>query len=139
MRSHPYLRAYMAGITVPTLFLLVVLTILVAIRRLGGELPASIERFAVFPMAVVPNAWGAWNVLRLASATARRIPMGGYGACLALLLPFCGIAVARAVGFEPPVPSGGAVVVAWLAVIAVYFLVWRVVVSFLNELLGVAE
>jgi hypothetical protein len=31
------------------------------------NVPVPIERVIVFPMAVVPNLWGAWNVLRVAA------------------------------------------------------------------------
>lgn len=137
MRAHPYLRAYMAGITFPTLFLLVVLSVLIAVRRFG-EVPVQAERFAVFPMAVVPNAWGLWNVVRLAIPPATRLPLGWHGALLAVVLPFLGYAVARAVGLHLPSPLG-AVAVAWLVGIIVYYVVWKHLVAFLNELLGIHE
>jgi hypothetical protein len=134
MRNHPYLRAYMAGITVPTMFLLVVLSVLLGVRSLC-ELPVPIERFVVFPMAVVPNAWGAWNVLRIASAVARRLPLGWYGALLAMVLLLVNYGGIRAVGFELPVAMFA---VGWLVAVIVYYLVWKHLVGFLNELLGVS-
>ena len=136
MRNHPYLRAYMAGITVPTLFLLVVLSTLIGLRRFS-ELPVPVERFVVFPMAVVPNAWGAWNVLRVASATARRLPLGWYGALLAVVLPLIGYGFARAVGIGLTAHPSGIFAVAWLVAVIVYYLAWKHLVGFLNELLGV--
>ena len=136
VRNHPYLRAYMAGITVPTMFLLVVLSVVVSLRRFF-DLPVPLEHFVVFPMAVVPNAWGAWNMLRLASATARRLPLGRYGALLALLLPLLGYGVARALGFEPPAFPSRVLAVGWVVAIMVYYLVWKHLVGFLNRLLGV--
>lgn len=136
MKRHPYLRAYMAGITVPTMFLLVVLCVVVTVRR-THELPVPLERFVIFPMAVVPNLWGLWNVLRAASAVARRIPLGWYGALLVLVLPEFGVAVAHAVGLRPPVPPVGVIAVAWLVAFIVYYLVWKHLVGFLNELLGI--
>ena len=62
MNTHPYLRAYMAGIVVPTVFLIFVLTAFITIR-LVLQYPAPIERVIVFPMAAVPNLWGIWNML----------------------------------------------------------------------------
>ena len=62
MSQHPYLRAYMAGITVPTVFLLVAMTGFI-IARLVYNVPIPIERVIVFPMAVIPNLWGVWNML----------------------------------------------------------------------------
>ena len=136
MKSHPYLRAYMAGITVPTVFLLVVLGVLIAVRRFC-QMPMPIERFAIFPMAVVPNAWGVWNVLRLAGAEGGRIPLGGWGALLAVVLPFLGYGLSRALGFQPPALPASAVAIAWLVAILLYYLAWKILVAFLNELLGV--
>ena len=67
MNTHPYLRAYMPGIVVPTVFLLVAMTGFM-LARFVYNVPVPIERVIVFPMAVVPNLWGAWNVLRVAAA-----------------------------------------------------------------------
>jgi len=138
VRNHPYLRAYMAGITVPTMFLLFVLSVLVAVRRCA-EIPLAVERFVVFPMAVVPNAWGVWNVLRLASAAARRLPLGWYGALLAPVLQLVGLGVALLTGFRLPAVPATVLAVAWLIAILVYYLAWKHLVAFLNELLGVYE
>jgi hypothetical protein len=127
----------MAGITVPTMFLLVMLSVVTALRGVL-ELSVPVERFVVFPMAVVPNVWGAWNVLRVASAGARRIPLGWYGALLTVLLPFFGYGVARAVGLELAAHAGGIFAVGWLVAFFIYYLAWKHLVGFLNELLGVA-
>ena len=62
MNKHPYLRAYLAGIAVPTLFLLVAMTAYTIVRYVY-KVPIPIERVIIFPMAAVPNAWGLWNVL----------------------------------------------------------------------------
>ncbi|HVH50301.1 MAG TPA: hypothetical protein VM781_01445, partial [Candidatus Bathyarchaeia archaeon] len=62
MNKHPFLRAYLAGIAVPTAFLLVVMTGYTCARYVW-DIPAPIERVIVFPMAFVPNLWGLWNVL----------------------------------------------------------------------------
>ena len=121
MRSHPYLRAYMAGITLPTMFLLVVLSIVIGVRHIL-ELPMALEHFVVFPMAVVPNAWGAWNMLRVASSAVRRLPLGWYGALLAAILPLLGYGIARVVSFDLPV-SINAAAVGWLVAVIVYYLV----------------
>ncbi len=66
MRPHLYLRAYMAGIVVPTLLLLASMTVF-AFFRFYFEVPSQfvlampawpLARTIVFPMAIVPNAWG---------------------------------------------------------------------------------
>lgn len=136
MRNHPYLRAYMAGITVPTMFLLVMLSVVVSLRSFSA-FPVPLDQFVVFPMAVVPNAWGVWNVLRLASGEAGRLPLGWHGALLAVLLPLLGYAVTTALGLQLPHFSTGALGVAWIVAVTVYYLVWKHLVGFLNELLGV--
>ena len=74
MNKHPYLRAYLAGIAVPTVFLLVGMTAYTVIRYVYA-VPIPIERVIVFPMAAVPNAWGLWNVLYRASL-ANPLPLG---------------------------------------------------------------
>ena len=94
MRQHPYLRAYMAGIAVPTPFLLVVMTGFV-VGRLIYQVPIPIERVIVFPMAVIPNLWGLWNMLYVRLRVRWHIPIGIYGAALVLLIAPLGFAVAR--------------------------------------------
>jgi hypothetical protein len=69
MKSHPYLRAYMSGISVPTPLLLVALT-LFSIARFVYDVPIPVERVIIFPMAIIPNLFGVWNVLHLARAHA---------------------------------------------------------------------
>jgi hypothetical protein len=60
MNTHPYLRAYMAGIVAPSFGLLVALTVFI-VTRLVLQVPIPIERVIIFPMALVPNAFGLWN------------------------------------------------------------------------------
>jgi hypothetical protein len=82
---HPYLRAYMAGITIPTAFLLVILAVFVAIHQVyQGPLP--VDRVLVFPMAIAPNLWGAWNMLYVAIRRRRHWPLGTHGVLLALIV-----------------------------------------------------
>ena len=144
MRSHPYLRAYMAGIVVPTLFLLVVMGVF-TYERFYFEVPDQfvlglpgppLVRAFVFPMAVVPNAWGLWNMLRLALRSRSRLPLGVHGALLVLILMPGGILLARTLdAFTiqlrfalPMIPIG----------MGVYYLAWKYFVGFLNEELGIA-
>ncbi|PYT64809.1 MAG: hypothetical protein DMG42_33745 [Acidobacteria bacterium] len=69
MNKHAYLRAYMAGIAVPTPLLLVAMTAY-AVFRLIYHFPVPVERFIVFPMAVVPNAWGAMRAFPILAPVA---------------------------------------------------------------------
>src|SRR5262245_18952395 len=67
MRGHPYLRAYMAGSLLPSWFLLVVLGVF-----LGSFSKGDMAGLIVFPMAIVPNLWGVWNVLYTLPAIRQR-------------------------------------------------------------------
>jgi hypothetical protein len=144
MRSHPYLRAYMAGIVVPTVFLLVIMTI-VAYHRYYLEvssqfvvgMPARpLERAILFPMAVVPNLWGLWNMLYLRVRPRVRLPLGAHGSLLVLILMPAGVTLARALdAFTiqwwyalPMAPIG----------MTAYYLAWKHIVGFLNEEMGIA-
>jgi len=131
MNKHPYLRAYLAGIAVPTVFLLVIMTNYTIIRYVWN-VPIPIERVIVFPMAAVPNAWGLWNVLYRACFAGRRVSLGVFGAALLLLVIPCGYLVTRLLDFTVPhvlialapftIPVG----------LIVYYLVWKYFVGFLN-------
>jgi TRAP-type mannitol/chloroaromatic compound transport system permease small subunit len=103
MRPHPYLRAYMAGIVVPTLFLLVIVAVC-AYQRYYFEVPSQfvlgypalpLDRAFLFPMAIVPNAWGLWNMLYLALRSRARIPVGIFGSLLILILVPGGVVLTR--------------------------------------------
>ena len=61
MKDHTYFRAYLAGIATPTVFLLVVMTVYTFLRY-AYNFPVPVERVIVFPVAIVPNLWGLWNV-----------------------------------------------------------------------------
>src|SRR5271157_4180165 len=131
MRTHPYLRAYMAGIAVPTLLLLAIMTVYAYFHfyfevpsQFIVEMPARpLERALVFPMAVVPNIWGFWNILYLAVRSRVRLSLGFHGALLPALLFPGGIALARALdvfgiqwGYAlPMIPIG----------MAAYYLAWK--------------
>ena len=133
MSKHLYLRAYLAGIATPTMLMLVVL-IVFAVARFVYNVPVAIERLLVFPMALVPNLWGVWNMfyIRLDS---RRVPLGIHGAALVVLLVPVGAALARALDIWIVTPSL-ILVVAPVGLI-VYYLAWKHIVGFFNQLLGV--
>jgi len=144
MRPHPYLRAYMAGIAVPTLFLLVIIAF-DATHRYYFEVPNQfvvglpaypLSRAILFPMAIVPNAWGLWNMLYLAIRPRVRLPLGVFGALLVLVLIPGGVALARLLDqftiqlkfALPMIPIG----------MAVYYLAWKYLVGRLNAEMGIA-
>jgi hypothetical protein len=144
MRPHPYLRAYMAGVVVPTMFLLVIMMVF-AYHRYYFEVPNQfvvplpgqpLDRAIVFPMAVVPNVWGMWNMLHVALRSRLRLSLGVHGALLPLILMPLGVVLARVLdAFTiqwrfalPMVPIG----------MVVYYLAWKHLVGFLNDEVGIA-
>jgi hypothetical protein len=137
MNKHAYLRAYMAGIFIPTLFLLVVMTAYCTIRY-AYNLPVPMERVIVFPMAAVPNLWGLWNVLYVAFLSRRRVSLGLYGGALPLVLGPLGYFVARLLDFPIPHFVIGIFPIAFPIGIALYYLAWKYIVGFLNAELGIA-
>lgn len=137
MQTHRYLRAYLAGIAVPTAFLLVFMTGF-TLARYVAHVPAPVERLIVFPMAVVPNLWGVWNVFYAWLAGRRSLPIGPFGAVLPLLLIPSAVLLSRALGVELPYPAARLFPIAFLLLVALYYLLWKHVVRFLNEVLEIA-
>ena len=89
MNTHPYLRAYMAGTVVPSVALLVALTVFV-VTRLVLQVPIPLERIIIFPMALVPNAFGLWNMLYVWSRPHNHLPIRLHGALLPVILASIG-------------------------------------------------
>ena len=147
MTTHPYLRAYMAGIAVPTMFLLVIVTGFIIARHVYN-VPLPIERVIVFPMAIVPNVFGVWNMLYVA-LHGRHLPIGLHGALLPFVLAPLGFTMATALGFLAAGPDGlvwfetlrvpyARLAVIFPSVVVIYYLVWKHLVGFFNKLLGIA-
>jgi hypothetical protein len=137
MNQHPYLRAYMAGITVPTIFLLVVATAFTVLRYVY-DVPVPVERVIVFPMAFVPNAWGLWNILFLALRSRVQLSIGLHGALLPILLAPLGIVVARLLKFPIPSFAAHALPIAAPVALMVYYFAWKYLVGFLNRVQQIA-
>jgi hypothetical protein len=148
MNTHPYLRAYLAGVFFPTLGLPVMFAEFL-ILRFVCNVSFPIERGLVFPLALVPVAWGLWNMLRLALRPTRPIPSGLHGAILPLLLLPAGACIATRLGilalgshgvtwFQNLYVPYALIAPCFLAAIAGYYLVWKYVVGFLNRTLGIA-
>jgi len=148
MNTHPYLRAYMAGIVAPSVGLLVALTVFI-LTRLVFQVPIPIERVIIFPMALVPNAFGIWNIFYVWSRPHRHLPIGFHGALLPLLLVTIGSVSAAYGGFLTVGTDGVTwfqaitvpyfLIVPWFfAAVVIYYLVWKYLVGFFNQLLGIA-
>ncbi len=137
MNQHIYLRAYMAGIVVPTIFLLVVATVF-TIARYVYNIPVSVERVIVFPMAVVPNTWGLWNILFIALRSRLQLSIGLHGALLPILLAPLGIVVASLLNFPIPNFAAHALPIAGPVALIVYYFSWKYLVGFLNRVQQIA-
>lgn len=148
MNSHPYVRAYMAGIVVPTLFMLAIFCAFV-VPHFIFKVGVPIERFLIFPMALAPNAFGVWNMLYLRLRQRGYIPIGLHGAFLPFLIVPFGFFVGSSLGFV----TAGHGRITWFQAISfpyalaatgfaialvIYYLVWKYFVNFFNQLLGIA-
>jgi hypothetical protein len=148
MNTHPYLRAYLAGVFVPTLVLPLMLAGFITVR-LVLALPVPIERFVIFPMAVVPTLWGIWNMLWLRSHARTSVGVGLHGAALPVLLMPLGAMAASCLGilaiglhgvvwFNTVNVPYTLIAPLFLVALAGYYLVWKYIVGFLNSVMGIA-
>ena len=148
MNTHPYLRAYLAGIFVPTLVLPLILAAFVVLRLVLAA-PFPVERFLVFPLALVPTLFGLWNMLHLASHESTHLAIGPHGAILPLFGAPIGATVASCLGvlqfgahsvsiFQCVEIPYMALPFCILAAMAGYYLVWKYIVGFVNRVLGIA-
>jgi hypothetical protein len=107
-----------------------------------------IERVIVFPMALIPNVFGLWNMLRVALMPGRRLSIGMHGALLPFVLVPLGFTLGVLLGvvtidrdgvhaFETVTLSYIPAVFVFPVVIIVYYLVWKYIVGFLNDLVGI--
>jgi len=146
--NHPYLRAYMAGISLPTPLLLLALT-LFFIARFVYNVPVPVERAIIFPMAIIPNLFGVWNMFYQVSHSRTHLPLGIHGAVLPFIIAPAGFFLGRCLGFLQTSSHGliyfGFVHIPYLLVavvfpfaLIVYYLVWKYVIGFLNRIAGVA-
>jgi hypothetical protein len=148
MNTHPYLRAFLSGILVPTLIMPLFLTAFIVLR-LGLQITEPIERGLVFPMGLVPIIWGLWNMLWQGSHSSTHLPVGLHGAALPLLLLPLGTFIAthlgvlrlgasHAIWFSSITISYGLIAICFAAALAGYYLAWKYIVGFVNRVLGIA-
>jgi hypothetical protein len=131
MRSHRYVRAFLAGIALPTL--VVCAAELVAILFFDRMEP-RIQRALLLPVATNPVAWGLWNVAWVACGRRWRVQIGWHGAILAALLIGVGVFLAGRLDVSEVTPQRAGAVLIPIAV--AYYLLWRYAVSFLNSVVG---
>jgi len=137
MNQHTYIRAYLAGIAVPTVVLLGVMTGYCVLRYVYN-FPVPVERVIVFPMAVVPNLWGLWNVAFIALRSRWQLNIGLHGALLPFLLAPLGFLVAGLLNFPLPVIVARALPILAPVALIVYYLAWKYLVGFLNRVVALA-
>jgi hypothetical protein len=148
MTTHPYVRAYLAGIAVPTMFMLFVISAFV-VARFVFQVPIPIERALIFPMALAPNLFGAWNMYYHRLHLSHTFSIGVHGAILPLFMAPIGYEIATHLGFLQLDPSGlvwfgdlrvsyALVATGFCIALIIYYLVWKHFVNFFNELLGIA-
>ena len=130
---HPYLRAYLSGIALPTMVMPVVI-VAVSLLHPGGH-GFHVEDVLIFPIGLVPNAWGLWNVLYVWLRRRSELPTGLFGAALILLLAPGALGIQLALGKMLWTP--GLVAVGLPMALAGYYLSWKYVVARLNDILGV--
>ena len=131
MRSYRYVRAYLAGIALPTLVVCAAGSITVVFF---DRLEPAIQRALFLPIAAIPVLWGIWNVVWVALGPRRRLQIGWHGAILAALLIGVGVLLAGRLHVSEVTPLRGSTVLIPTGV--AYYLLWRYGVWFLNSLVG---
>jgi hypothetical protein len=145
--NHPYVRAYMAGIVVPTAFLLVPMTAFTLLRFVF-EVPVPIERVVVFPMALIPNLFGLWNMLYVGLRSRSALSISAHGALLPFVIIPVGLTLGMVLGvvsidhdgvhaFQAVRLPYSTAAFVLPVVVVVYYLVWKYIVGFLNDLVGI--
>jgi hypothetical protein len=129
--AHRYIRAYLAGIALPTL---VVCAAGLLIVGFFDRFDISVQRALILPLATNPLIWGVWNVAWVALGPQRRALIGWYGVLLAVLLIGAGLLVARRLDVSGITPRDGAAALVPFGI--AYYVLWRYGVSFLNSVVG---
>ena len=113
------------------------------------NIPIPVERVIIFPMAIIPNLFGVWNMVHLASRAHTRLPLGIHGAILPFIIAPAGFFLGRGLGFLHTTSFGFTyfdvvqIHYAFLAVvfpiaIVIYYLVWKYLIGFFNHVVGIA-
>jgi len=137
----------MAGIVVPTMLLLVAMTVF-CVTRYVFQIPVPIERVIVFPMALVPNLFGVWNMFYVWLRPRPHLSIGFHGALLPFVLAPIAFTITTSLGILEVTSRGFILFQAitihysfaatgFLCALMIYYLVWKYLVGFFNELLGI--
>jgi hypothetical protein len=130
---HPYLRAYLSGIALPTMVMPAVVLGLSILHPAAHGF--HVEDVLIFPIGLVPNAWGLWNMLYVFLRKRLEIAVGFYGAALVLVIAPAAFGVQLALGKMLWTPGLAAVGVP--ITLVMYYLAWKYVVARINDVLGV--
>lgn len=146
MNRHLYLRAYMAGVAVPTVLLLIGFSVSMIAHSMYHEL-VPIDCLWIFPLAIVPNAFGFWNMLYVALRPHWHTPIGLHGAVLPFFIAPIGYTIMSSLGYirwtrfgimvDAQYISTPVLCVFPLIGIAGYYLLWKYAVGFLNRVQGI--
>ncbi len=147
MNSHPYLRAFLAGAFVPTLVLPLILTVFIVVRLVlqvpvpdrtgisvshgaGAKRLWALEHaLAGFARADQSSHWSSWRAAALLIA-----PLGGMvGSCLGVFAFGSSGIILQA--FHIPYAF---IAFGFMCALAVYYLLWKYIVGFVNHTLGIA-
>ena len=131
MKAHPYLRAYMAGVLLPSWLLLLALAVFL-LSHFTQQVPVRLQSAIVFPMAIVPNLWGLWNVLYTLPGLRRRVSIGAFGSLLPLILAPAGVALASVLDVNFYTMRQAAIILP--IAMAIYYLAWKFAVAFFNRI-----
>jgi len=131
MRSHRYIRAYLAGVALATLVVGAAGSIAVL---LFDRLEPAVQRALLVPTATNPVLWGFWNMLWVALRSRWSVRIGWHGAILAVLLIGVGTFLADRLEVSEVTPQRAGVVLVPTALS--YYVLWHYGVSFLNSLVG---
>lgn len=126
----------MAGITIPTILLIFIMIVFTITRYVYGN-SIAIEKIVVFPMAIVPNLWGLWNILYVYLRRYRYMPIGFHGAVLAVVQILLAFGIAKLVSFEIPGLMASVFPFGLPIIVIVFYLVWKHLVAFFNAVLGI--
>jgi hypothetical protein len=129
---HPYLRAYMAGAALPTMLVpLVIVGIYVQQPTVHGF---HVEDVLIFPIGLVPNAWGVWNALHVWVRGHRDVSSGAFGTLLPFVL--APLAFLLQLGLDRVIWTPAMFAIGFPVTLAVYYLAWKHVVARFNDALG---
>ena len=130
----PYLRAYMAGAALPTMVMpLVIVGIAVQHPTVHGF---HAEDLLIFPIGLVPIAWGLWNVLHVWVRRYRDVPGGLFGSLLVFVLAPLGFAIQ--LGLDRVIWTPALFAIGFPVTLAAYYLAWKHIVGRFNDVLGIA-